>query len=174
MNENTMAIGAPVTIKLEPEWFKSGYYVYVVVIKYEENNYYYIGMTGDRNHIVARSPFYRMSGHFMLGQSTQNQIIKGIERKLEINVKEDSDLLCQMNIVYYAWLINPYEKDISEKEHHSKRNIGEKIESALIAKCIDEFKEKYIFNENLSQKDFSGYERYAAQILEQLKIKINE
>jgi hypothetical protein len=161
-------------MKLQPEWFQNGYYVYVVVLTYKRKNYFYIGMTGDRKHTVARSPFYRMGGHFMLGTSTQNQIIKGIENKLGIVVKDDSDILCKMNITYYAWLINPYFKNISKEEHHRKRDIGEKIESALIVQCKAAFSEENVFNKTLSRKDFVGYELYASKILEQLKHYINE
>lgn len=154
-------------MKLQPEWFRNGYYVYVVVVEYQEKKYYYVGMTGDRKHFTARSPFYRMGGHFMLGKSTQNQIIKGIEKKFDVIVKDDSNILCDMDISYYAWLINEYNR-ADEAKHHEYRTIGEKIESALIAACKKQFGEDYLFNSKPSRKNFAAYQETAEQILAQL------
>jgi hypothetical protein len=174
MSNHNIALSSPVVMKLQPEWFQNGYYVYVVVINHREKRYYYIGMTGDRKHLVARSPFYRMSGHFMLSKSTQNQIIKGIKNILGIDIKVNTDMLCEMNIAYYAWLIKPFIKQPSESDHHTNREIGEKIESALIKKCQKVFREENVFNKNLSQKKFEEYQVYAEEIFQQLKDHINE
>ena len=68
----------PIKIKIENNWLKSGYYVYVAVIKYESKTYLYIGQTGDNHHSKARGPLFRISGHFIKTVSSdQNQIIKG-------------------------------------------------------------------------------------------------
>lgn len=77
-----LLIPEPIIMELNPDWFKSGYYVYVVTIHYKRKKYFYVGMTGDRHHITARSSFYRMNGHFIRGKSTQNQIVQEIENKL--------------------------------------------------------------------------------------------
>lgn len=172
MAENEVEIQDPVIIKLDPGWFKHGYYVYVVVVKHLQDIYYYIGMTGDRKYLIARSPFYRMSGHFMMAESsTQNQIIKGLKERLGNSLKERvGSLLCEMEFTYYMWLIKPYEMQIDKNLHHDNRKIAERIESALIEKCRYAFGEKNVFNETISRKDFGANEIVVAeQILEKLK-----
>ncbi len=169
MNNTLLEIGAPVTMKLQQDWFRPGYYVYIVLVKHNEKRYHYIGMTGDRKHLVARSPFYRMGGHFMLGKSTQNQVIKGIEEKLGINVKEDSSLLCDMDFTYYAWMIKPYDKNIQKEEHAIKRTIAEKIEAGLISKCKVEFGLENVFNKRGSRKDSREYVNEVEAIFKQLQ-----
>ncbi len=168
MIDTKISLSNPVIMRLEPEWFKMGYYVYVVLIRFKGRKYYYIGMTGDRKHITARSPFYRMGGHFMLGKSTQNQIIKGIESKLKFNVKEDSNILCEMNFTYYAWLIKDFMKNISKEDHGNNRTIAEKIESGLIEKCKVSFGEDYVFNNKGSRKNMNDYDDEVIQIFNQL------
>lgn len=45
-------------IEFNSEWFKSGYYVYVLSISHmEKGMFYYIGQTGDRKHIAAHHLF---------------------------------------------------------------------------------------------------------------------
>lgn len=131
-------------MKLDPLWFVMGYYVYVVVMKYEGSNRFYIGMIGDRKHLTARSPFYRMTGHFMLGGSTQNQIIKGI--KAHLNIAEVTDkVLCQIQFIYYAWLLQDFIKG-DFVMHPVKRSFAEKVESCLIDKMRVAFGRLCIFN----------------------------
>ena len=70
------------TISFNPEWFKSAYYVYVLKIVHEtKGHFFYIGQTGDRNHISARSPFYRLMGHYNtynFSKGTDAQLVKGL------------------------------------------------------------------------------------------------
>lgn len=69
-------------ITFDSDWFRSGYYVYVVKIEhYKKGTFYYIGQTGDRHHVAARSPFYRLMGHFnpyIIKNGTDSQLIKGL------------------------------------------------------------------------------------------------
>jgi len=136
----------PTIIKLEPNWFLQGYYVYIVKITYKEVNYFYIGMTGDRKYTTARSPFFRMSGHFNLtNSSTENQVIKGL-RKVVNSEDNFQNELTNMDICYYSYKIN----DFNSQDHHNKRIQAEKIESWL----IDQFKNEKldIFNIKISHK----------------------
>lgn len=173
MSDLTIELKAPVIIHLQPEWFQNGYYVYVVTIKFNDEIYYYIGMTGDRNHTVARSPFYRMSGHFSTRKSTENQIVKGIERTFGASVKDDN-VLTKMSFTYYSWMIQPFHKDIDKMKHHENRVAAEKIESGLIVKCRNGFGTERVFNHQLSRKDFTGFETEVGQMFEQLKHLTNE
>ena len=166
-----LEIGEPIVIPLQSNWFENGYYVYTVVINYQNENYFYIGMTGDRKHVIARSPFYRMSGHFQLGKSTQNQIIKGIERVFSVSAKDDN-VLTAMNFTYYAWKIKPFVNSITSEEHHLNRIVTEKIESNLIVLCQQHFGTEKVFNYNKSRKDFTGYETETKNIFNQLLAKI--
>lgn len=121
----------PIIIDLNPEWFKPGYYVYIVRAHRDEQTFYYVGMTGDRKHLVARSPFYRMGGHFTLSESsTQNQIIKGL--KTIAKVVDVVSELQSWNFKYYAYLVEDFNKDVSAEEHKRKREIAEYTEASLI------------------------------------------
>ncbi|MGV0938798.1 hypothetical protein [Empedobacter falsenii] len=168
---NNLIISDPIVIPLKGEWFENAYYVYVVVICYQNEKYYYVGMTGDRKHIMARSPFYRMSGHFQLNNSTQNQIIKGIERVLGVK-GSNNEVLKTMNFTYYAWKTNDFSPDITSELHHTNRVIAEKIESQLIKMCQETFGEDKVFNHHVSRKDFKGFEAQSKQIMDQLLAKI--
>ncbi len=160
----------PTIISLKSEWFKMGYYVYVVVMTYRKQRYFYIGMTGDRKHITARSPFYRMSGHFMLGKSTQNQIIKGLRKQLGIEEITDT-LLCEVEFTYYAYLLNEFDKT-DEKGHHLKRKYGEQVESCLIAKMKEDSSLGIVFNDSGSVLDYKNVLEEAQDILFDLKERI--
>lgn len=136
-------IGDPTIIELKPEWFKPGYYVYIVVMAYKRSKYYYVGMTGDRKFTTARSPFYRMSGHFVqIKSSTQNQVIKGIREKF--GNKNIDKILVQSTFTYYCYLIDEFidgQKDL----HKSKRKRAEKVESWLIKQFWERFNSN-VFN----------------------------
>ncbi len=166
-------IPEPTEIKLKPEWFKMGYYVYVVVIDYKNEKHFYVGMTGDKAYPTARSPFYRMSGHFSLADSsTQNQIIKGLKNKFNIDKKMLDKALQEMQITYYAWLLNEFDED-DHHGHRLKRICAEKTESALIQKMKKSYPDK-VFNDGISIKDYEEVNGIAEQLLQNLKRKINE
>lgn len=146
-----LLISPPTIIELQPEWFKMGYYVYIVVIDHSKERYFYVGMTGDRKYQTARSPFYRMAGHFnQLESSTQNQIIKGLKNKL--NISDIENALPKMRFTYYSYLIESFDrKDTST--HNAKRKKAEQIESFLIKKMMEEF-EGFIFNDKVSRNNY--------------------
>lgn len=166
-----LLIAEPTIIELKPEWFKSGYYVYIVVIEYEQQKYFYIGMTGDRKYQTARSPFYRMGGHFnQLESSTQNQIVKGIRKKL--GIADVEAVLTEMKFTYYCYLIEAFDKNDSNL-HKIKRNKAEKIESYLIEKFRNQFTKEFVFNKNVSVKDSKEAKDIAEQIYSNFITKIN-
>ena len=71
-----------IVINFNPEWYQSAYYVHVLTIVHKTKGaYYYVGQTGDRKHVSARSPFYRLMGHFNtynFSKSTDAQLVKGL------------------------------------------------------------------------------------------------
>ena len=167
----TDVIPEPTIIELKPEWFKPGYYVYVVAIIYRQLQYYYVGMTGDRKYEVARSPFYRMSGHFnQLESSTQNQILKGLKEK---TVGTDiDDVLSESKFIYYCYIIDEYRKDKLEL-HKEKRIKAEKIESYLIKKLKALFGEEHVLNKKYSLKNFNDVEIAGERLYTNLISKLN-
>jgi len=171
-DSSKLSFSDPIEIYLKPEWFRMGYYVYVVVIKSKGGMYFYVGMTGDRKHKIARSPFYRMSGHFMLGKSTQNQIIKGL-----MNIQKEkitSDSLCKMEFTYYNYLLHSYNENIKKKTHHIYRRDAEIIESYLIDKLKTEFGVDNVFNKYKSAKDTNKYKLFSKRIFDDLIKRIDD
>lgn len=122
-------------------------------------------MTGDRKHITARSPFYRMTPHFnRLNSSTENQIFIGLGDKIGI----DNIATCieKLSIAYYAFLVEPIIENSSN--HHSKRIRTEKVESALIT-IMKEKDPHVILNKQLSCKSFEQGKLMAEEIYADLK-----
>lgn len=108
-------------IGLQPEWFCHAYYVYFVTMLDDDRRMVYVGMTGDRKHWMARSPFYRMAGHFnQLSASTENQVIKGIREYCNIDDIDQAGLvrkLEELKITYHAYPLAPFEFGVSKEEH---------------------------------------------------------
>jgi hypothetical protein len=129
-------------ISFNPEWFKSGYYIYVLTVVHKtKGTYYYIGQTGDRKHIAARSPFYRLTGHFSsynLKSGTDNQLVKGLinnflvetpseNKKARICIEEAiENKSVTITANYYAI------SDFDKSDHLEKRKFVEEIELALL------------------------------------------
>ena len=164
-------ISDPTIIELKPEWFRMGYYVYIVVIVYKNKRYYYVGMTGDRKHKVARSPFYRMGGHFsQLKSSTQNQIIRGLKSKVGIQNVEQA--LTEIKFTYYSYLIEPFDRtDITL--HSEKRKRTEQIESYLIGKMKATFQEAFVFNKNKSVREYGTISQIGSQLFTDFRKRLN-
>lgn len=136
-------IPTPIEIVLRREWFEMGYYVYVVVIRDKDKRYFYVGMTGDRNYTTARSPFYRMSGHFAQSStSTQNQILESLKVIFPIDGVDFA--LQNVDIVYYAYQMAVWNKHDSKLRHNQKRRFSEKIESCLINLLKKEFPNRVV------------------------------
>lgn len=131
-------------------FFRSGYAVYVVEIAHQPTakKYYYLGQTGDAHYLMARSPFYRMSGHFEYGASTQNQVFKGLCKLLDIKDKDDprekreavEAFLVESEIRYHVFRLHDFSyQDENEAEHKRRRHSTLVVETALLRR----FKEQY-------------------------------
>lgn len=162
----------PVIIKLEKEWFRHAYYVYFVSIVKDENKMLYIGMTGDRKHKTARSPFYRMAGHFsQLSSSSENQVIKGLRKIYNIdttNQQELVELLESCQIIYHAYPLSEFKFNIDKSEHTERRRFAEKVESFLILALKEEGKWNVI-NSKISNTPNDDSENQGVIILEDWK-----
>jgi len=124
-------------ITIEPDWLTSGYYLYVASIRYKNEQYAYIGQTGDNNYHAARAPLYRIGGHFAKGVSTENQIIKYFKVKVlegeELKPFELEQELKKSVLDYTFFKIDDYNPlDTKEKEHKNKRIFVQAIEHYII------------------------------------------
>jgi hypothetical protein len=156
-------------------FFQSGYAVYVVEIKHLSTGaqYFYIGQTGDANHHTARSPFYRMSGHFEYGQSTQNQIFKALCKVLSVDEKADGEvkreavekLLIQSSVTYHVFRLFDFSYEYEDyDQHHRYRHSTLVVETALLHR----FKRKYgdsLLNTRLNSLNRTPTEQEAEYII---------
>jgi hypothetical protein len=140
------------------EQLKSMYSIYIIVLKNGDNKYFYIGQTGDRNHISARSPFLRLTGHLDKQKaSTQNQIYKGImENILKINYNENTYenveyYFSNLQLTMYTFPIYDFYYKSTIKDHTEKRQKVENIESILINDFIEKYGKDRIINKKCNQ-----------------------
>lgn len=127
-----------IEISFNSEWFQSCYSVYVLTIKHKGNEYYYIGQTGDRKHVSARSPFYRLMGHYSPYQGTDTQLVKGLLKHNIIHKLEGKSLRVCLEDAFYKKHITvkaDYFKiiDFDELDHPYKRKLAERVEQLLIS-----------------------------------------
>lgn len=166
------------TISFNPEWFQSGYYVYVLTIKHKDKRtFYYVGQTGDRKHNSARSPFYRLMAHFSPYTSTDNQLVKGIiGNSLIVTTLEKSVRVC-LEEAFCKRVITVKSdyfriEKFDQAEHSIRRKHVEAIEQILIDHFIKENKTVFNTPGNPNSKKVERNEeayRIAQKIIGQLK-----
>lgn len=165
----------PVVIEINPEWFRHAYYVYFVTLLGDDRKMVYVGMTGDRKHRIARSPFYRMAGHFnQLSASTENQIIKGIRSAYNIDDQDQTGLvkkLERLKITYHAYPLSPFEFGVSKEIHKAYRQQAERVESWLMQQLwaeqdADGSDKLEVFNKKISMRPDEEAKRVGPLILE--------
>lgn len=141
-------------INFDANWFKSRYYVYVITVVHSLKTFYYIGQTGDRKYTAARSPFYRLWGHFNPYNSksgTDSQLIKSLFKK---GILEDVEGISKRQVIDKALFekkisiatsFYPIEEFINDEaiEHQRKRQVAEAVETAL----INMFEANTLFND---------------------------
>lgn len=146
------------TLEINGEFFQSGYAVYIVEITRGTKKHFYIGQTGDAHYPMARSPFYRMSGHFEYRKSTQNQIFEGLCDVLTIGKDLDEktakrkaleSFLTPSTVKYHVFRLHDFEYGAeNDEEHKNKRRNTLVVETAL----LQEFHKHYgddLLNKNL-------------------------
>ena len=146
------------TLEISGEFFQSGYAVYIVEITRGNNKYFYVGQTGDAHYIMARSPFYRMSGHFEYRKSTQNQIFEGLCGLLRIEEVLDEktakrkaleEFLANATVKYHVFRLHNFEYGSEDKvDHRSKRHNTLVVETALL-QLFDKDEDKMLLNKSL-------------------------
>lgn len=145
-------------INFKKEWFESGYYVYVIEIKYNKKFFYYVGQTGDRKHKAARSPFYRLMAHYnpYNRKGTDSQLVNGLLRENIIVKTKKGSVRCKVedeilngNLIIKTKFIKIFDFDTSDtkERHKEKRIFVENIEQALINNFL-ESKKRLINDEN--------------------------
>lgn len=139
-------------IEIEGQQFTSNYLVYVVIINSSEyGKLYYVGQTGDRNHLTARPAFRRLAAHFDdQGRSTQNQIYRAIAVQI-LGIKDaksnkivfDKDtkikvasMLSKSKIQMNVFPVAKFENETTKEEHDINRKFSEKIEDELMSYMI--------------------------------------
>lgn len=147
------------------EWFTSRYYVYIIKIEVASEIYFYVGQTGDRHFIAARSPFYRLWGHFNpynLKKGTDSQLMRNLFQRNIFQKKEGQSnrliidrALAQKDAIIKAqfYPIFDFEDEITElnkKKHKDKRVFVEQIEKGV----IEGLDQQFLFND-LTKKGFS-------------------
>ena len=151
-------------LNYDSEWFTSRYYVYVIKIEVAKDIYYYVGQTGDRHFIAARSPFYRLWGHFNpynLKKGTDSQLMSSLFKRKIFRKKEGESnrltidrALARKDAIIKAqfYPIEDFANDntqISKDNHRKKRLYVEEIEKGV----IEGLDQQIIFND-LSKKGF--------------------
>lgn len=163
-------------IEFNSEWFQSGYFVYVLVIEHKDNpTFYYIGQTGDRNHHSARSPFYRLMGHFNpynLKTGTDAQLVKGLIKHKLIEVSEGESVrvaieraISSNEIKITAHYFKIF--DFDSEDHKKRRNHTEDIETCLI-QMFCKTSTTCVFNEKESRNDTARQNKKAIDMAEQI------
>ncbi|MDO9187595.1 MAG: hypothetical protein Q7W13_16410 [Bacteroidia bacterium] len=171
-------------INYNSEWFESGYYVYVLIIEHhKKGRYYYVGMTGDRNHISARSPFYRMMGHFntynLNNSSHDSQLVAGLRDKKLIDIPQGKENIrvcveraITNKIIEVRAKFNKI-RDFDPENHKVNRIYLESVELNLIK--IFEDNELEIFNKDTEITDYQKNNKEALikakEIFNNLNIK---
>lgn len=163
-----------VQIKFNTSWFQTAYYVYVItVIKANKPVFYYVGQTGDRKHITARSPFYRLTSHFRPYNGTDSQLANEIFKSgllQELNYENNGYGLEQAFHKKELEIKADYFKllDFDGNNHSINRQFSEEVEQLIIRqipedKLVNKITKKKIEN--------SEAEIMAKQIIKKLKIK---
>jgi hypothetical protein len=147
------------------EWFTSRYYVYIIKIEVSKDVYYYVGQTGDRHFVAARSPFYRLWGHFNpynLKKGTDSQLMRNLfQRKIFQKIDGHSNrltidrALAKKDAIIKAqfYPIFDFEDDNTQTitmSHKDKRVFVEQIEKGV----IESLDPRFLFND-LTKKGFA-------------------
>lgn len=143
-----------IEISFNADWFESCYSVYLLTIKKNTKEiYYYIGQTGDRKHISARSPFYRLMGHYSPYKGTDTQLVNGLIKFKLINKPEGKSLRVCLEDAFYNKHISVKAdyfkiKGFDETTHADKRMLVENVEQLLIDHFLKN--KKKLFNDTSS------------------------
>ena len=137
---------ADIVLELSGKHFKRQYLLYIVQLINKNDEYYYVGQTGDTRVITARPVFRRLAAHLEDRKSTQNQVYQYIAHNI-LNVPENEgkkiaftektrqkieEYLIDCTMKMYAYHLEPFTSEISSDEHHARRRNTLKMEKLVI------------------------------------------
>lgn len=166
----------PIVIELKKEWFRHAYYVYFVSMLDEAHHMVYVGMTGDRAHLMARSPFYRMSGHFNQSTATDNQLIAGLRDEYGITQSDKAAMTAKLEslkITYHAYPLSPFDFKLEREDHAELRVFAERTESWLIQQLKNDASWK-VHNNTISNTPDDNAAEAGSLILADWKMRISQ
>ena len=157
-------------IQLAGEQFVRAYLIYIVELVNEKyGTYYYIGQTGDRNHVTARPAFRRLSAHLNdQGYSSENQLYRAIVSQIlnkdcirgkafDKNIKDSvSAFLCQSTVNMHVFPIRQFDAKTAHLNHANDRKFVEQIEDCVIENLISKVGRERVLNKRLLAKNDLG------------------
>jgi hypothetical protein len=156
---------ADMVVELSGEQFKKQYLLYIIHLYHNNDNYYYIGQTGDRNVKTARPVFRRLAAHLGDRQSTENQVyqfiahdilnIPVVQGKTEGFSEQSRDKISQFlvnsKIKMFAYSLEPFSPDVSNQKHKITTKKTEVIENQVI--CLFHKSHRIIMNKKWTPTD---------------------
>lgn len=154
----------PQSLTIPGDFFRSGYSVYVVEIKHPKlkQSLFYVGQTGDAAHLTARSPFYRMGGHFSYQKkSTENQLFRAISKIEEIPLSLEprderaqiEEFLVEATVSYHVFQLHDFDYNNEDRDHHrDKRHTALAVETALLKLFRDRYGDTLLNKSDVSLK----------------------
>lgn len=163
-----------VQFKLNSSWFQTAYYFYLLTLyKFNKPVLYYAGQTGDRNHVTARSPFYRLTSHLKPYNGTDSQLANAIYKAGFLNQfgyenngygleRAFFNKELEVKAAYFKLF------DFNGLEHEANRKFSEDVEQLVIRQIP---KDKLINKITKRKIDNFEAEAIATRILKKLKMK---
>jgi len=123
-----------------------GFSIYLLEIIFNNEKWFYIGMTGDPFYPSARAAFHRISGHLELSKhSTQNQLMLALQDK---GIKDDT--FHKLSIIMHHYPINGFNKwpfdDMKAVTIKSNQNTSAYIKYKKIQQKVETLEDALIFN----------------------------
>lgn len=166
------------TIKTEIQQLNRAYLVYIVEVSHDQKgSYFYVGQTGDRASITARSAIGRLSEHFNRKQSSNNQVYNQLSQKIrfsssdkELKPSTIDEFLENSRIIMHTYVTNSFYEGISKSEHDQNRQFVEMVEMYLIQLMRKIYGEDRVLNnDNVFLQTYPKDERLLDIINEMIK-----
>jgi hypothetical protein len=115
-------------IELAGGILQGAYQVYVLQFLYDGKEWFYVGQTGDRHALSARSGFHRLAGHLGTQRSsTDNQIYQFIKEKLG----PPGEILPRSRVIMKGYHLAHFPLTEGGR-HHQVRKDSEVLESFMV------------------------------------------
>jgi len=138
---------ADMVLELLGKHFRRQYLLYIIEISHGDDEYFYVGQTGDNKYITARPAFRRLAAHFEdQGRSTQNQIYRYIAADIlkieEARNKQSAftpqtkqaveDYLVNSVVRMYVYSLEPFSSTATHEKHLQKVRKATLLEKQVI------------------------------------------